>query len=111
MADFGIGGLHAGGIGEGNGAGYYNLKLGSEAAADTGKPRHLCRGVEGLTTKCSQQELNQTACRQQKYHEPSWNCLWTSFAFDMSVDHGPSTVDFFRFCLAERMKALFKAVS
>ena len=33
----GIGGLHAGGIGEGNGPGYYNLKLGSEAAADTGK--------------------------------------------------------------------------
>ena len=35
MADSGIGGLHAGGIGEGNGPGYYNLKLGSEAAADT----------------------------------------------------------------------------
>jgi len=26
-----------GGIGEGNGPGYYNLKLGSQAAADTGK--------------------------------------------------------------------------
>ena len=36
-ADFGIGGLHAGGIGGGNGPGYYNLKLGSEAAADTSK--------------------------------------------------------------------------
>ena len=36
-ADFGIGGLNAGGIGEGNGPGYYNLKLWSEAAADTGK--------------------------------------------------------------------------
>ena len=32
-----IGGLHAGRIGEGNGPGYYNLKLGSEAAADKGK--------------------------------------------------------------------------
>ena len=37
MADFWIGGFHAGGIGEGNGPGYYNLKLGIEAAADTGK--------------------------------------------------------------------------
>ena len=37
MADFGIGGLHVEGIGEGNGPGYYNLKLGSEAAADTNK--------------------------------------------------------------------------
>jgi hypothetical protein len=37
MADFGIGGLHAGGIAEGNEPGYYNLKLGSIAAADTSK--------------------------------------------------------------------------
>jgi len=29
--------LHAGGIGEGNRPGYYNLKFGSEAAADRGK--------------------------------------------------------------------------
>jgi hypothetical protein len=37
MADFGIGGLHAVGIGGGNGAGYYNIRLSNEAAADAGK--------------------------------------------------------------------------
>jgi len=37
MTDSKIGGLHAGGIGEGEGPGYYDLKLGSEAAADAGE--------------------------------------------------------------------------
>jgi hypothetical protein len=49
MADFGIGGLHAGGIGEGNGPGYYNLKLGSEAVAKTSQSRlEVGKGDEGV---------------------------------------------------------------
>ncbi len=46
-ADFEIGGLHAEGIAEGNGPGYYNLKLG--ASANTSK-QEIKVGREGMET-------------------------------------------------------------